>query len=581
MVGDSSMLTKPQARYCYLLQAIRTKRYDLVNEILHIEKNYFYNGDFNGDIKEEVCYCMEAIKLKNSRMLKLLMSYGLSVPIFGCKVYNSEENPYSDLFGGSQYISIDPQKPFITDDISIMSIIIDNITNINKSYLLYWQDRSGREYHVTMTLLAIALYFDSYQIAELLVKKGALFDFNLFSYMIELTMEEGVGFGYFGSVYRNPLLSGYMCRGNSNRDLLELNYGWSPIPIIFNKGNSKLIEWLMRHIKNDMKAQKEINIAALRLKGKVYAEFAIAYPQIAASISLEDILDASNHMALKIYIENKKPKITTEDIKKLISFKGQLEKGWISIGHNLITKEFLLCIMEIYRYDRELLKTEDISNQIFNIIMYMLYIGNLNQSLIEKYARSYNQTNTYMYINLNKSIGEFMMIMKRCQRVAEGLLHIYTDIGGHIPDVTDFVSWYYSQQERMPLKVIKSMLKEGTDIRPRLNIDLFDNMDGVWQGQNSAWSYKGASNMTIGQLTDIVDIFEPYESDKKKKLLPAFYKIAISKNNIRLTKKMISYGYFPNERLEAMIEYAIEIKSYTILPYLITNQWEESEDSYD
>lgn len=567
---DEVRLTKPEGTYGILLKAIKSNRKDLAEEILCIDRTYFYD-EGSLVIRKESCYLREAISHKNTELLQLLLSYGWPTLIYKDRSDEDEERWQSNLFGNEkQRILIDPKEPFITEDYKILSILIDHIDDINKPYELTWKGKDGSQIVVYMTLLATALYFDRLSIAELLVRKGAVFHFNLFETLAEATRDSyGMGSGLIGSMNNNPLITGYCVRGVFLPEQLEMYYKWSSISIIFQKGNSKLIHWMLQNKKGLPQEMEEIKLAALQLKGDRFEEFAKRYPEIAEKISLKEILRKANHRALRYHLPGMDTMSGYEPLRDFLSFQKQSGRSWEDILTIVMTEDFLLCFKEIIQFVPELIQSEEVQKGIFNLCMFFLYMGNIspktwNHLIEDSSAAAYEG-------------GEELFSQKNgiCRKMAEGLMKYCTFICTKTQDATEFMEWYYDQRYRDPLKDMKNMIKSLLKEKPRLDIGRLDPYYPGSDPEQGHMTLYSRTAETMTQLNDIMDLFTPYDSQSVDStiLLHGFHRAVILKNNPELVKKMAANGYISDANLEPMVSYAVDVRADNILPYLINYKW--------
>lgn len=577
-------MSKPEATYGILLKAIKANHKDLVEEILRIDRTYFHD-EGSLDIRKESCYLREAIYHKNNEILQLLQNDGLPALIYKEMNDNEEERWQSNIFGnGKRRILIDPKEPFITEDYRILSLLIDNIDDINKPYELGWKGKDGRQYIVHMTLLASALYFNRLSIVELLVRKGAGFRFNLFETIAEVTRDTfGMGLGSMGPINSNPLITGYCIKEASNPDILEMYYKWSPISIVFQKGNSKLIRWIMQHMKCLPQEIEEVKLAVLQLRGDSYEEFAKRYPEIVENISLKEILRKANHRALRYHLLGMGAMSGNELLCDIKNLRKQSSRSWEDILENVMTEDFLLCIKEILKLAPELIQSEEVQKGIFNFYLFFLYMGNVSSKTWNKIIQ-YQINNPIGYSSTISNIdGEELFLLKTgiCKKIAEGVLCFCTLIRSKTQDATEFMEWYYAQRYREPFKELKNKIRILFKEKPRLDIGILDPLFpdfDMEQGQKTLYGHKTLYEgimVTMTQLNDIMDLFTPYDNQSLDKPLSfhGFHRAVVQKNNLELVKKMAANGYITNANLEFMVDHAIDVKSDTILPYLINYKW--------
>lgn len=595
---EKAKLTKPKATYGFLLQAIKANRKDLAEDILYLDKNYFQDQGSEG-IRKENCYLREAISRNNIELLKLLLNYGWPALIYkDIGDGNEDEHKLSNLFGnGKRRILIDPKEPFITHDYEMLSILIDYMDDPDKPCELSWKEKDGRQYTVYMTLLASALYFNQMSIVELLMKKGSTLHFRLFGALAEVTRDTfGIGYGPVGPV-NNPLITGYCIRGAFNPEHLLMDYKWSPISIVFRKGNDKLIHWLMRNRKGLPQETEEIRHAALQLKGESYEEFAKSYPEIVRKISLEEILSTANYRALRIHFKNSEYLSNNELIFNFLSFKKQLSRSWEDIFDYLMTEDYLQCVKELLQLLPDLFRTDKVQIGLFGLFLFFLYMGNVSSktwSDIFQYP-VYNSiicpTNgsypmKYRPVGYSSDVADvgdtgYKELFSRkaglCRKMTEALLRYCPFILSKVQDATEFMEWYYEQWFRESLKEMKKMIKLLFKDKPLLDISIFDFYFSApdLEQDNIVYDKK---KVTMKQLSDIMDTFAPYDSKSSNGMISfhGFHKVIVQKNNPELVKSMAVNGYISEANLEPMVEYAVDIKSDNILPYLINIKWRES-----
>lgn len=579
-------LSKSEAAYGFLLQAIKANRKDLAEDFLYIDKNYFHD-EGSVDIRKESCYLREAISRNNIELLKLLLDYGWPALIYK----DIDDNLFAN---GKRSILIDPKEPFITQDYKILSILIDYMDDVDKPYEISWKGKDGRQYTVYMTLLASALYFNRFSIVELLVKKGAVFHFRLFDTLAEVTRDTfGIGYGPLGPI-NNPLITGYSIREAFNPELLAMDYKWSPISIAFQKGNTKLIHWLMRNRKGLPQETEEIRLAALQLKGESYKEFADSYPEIVGKVSLKEILGTANHRALRYHSHNMKELSANELICNFLSFKKQLSRSWEDILNYVVTEDYLLCVMEMLRLLPDLFQTEEIQKGIFSLFLFFLYMGTVSPKTWSDMLQNpaYNPVKyppmgfypmNYRPIwdssDATDMGGEELYSRKagECRKIAEVLLHYCTFMQSKEQDATEFMEWYYAQWHKEPLKEMKNKTKRLLKEKPKLDLCMLDSYFSDQDMEQGNHTVYGKRKITMMQLNDIMDMFTPYDRQSPDGTISShgFHRAVVQKNNPELVKRMAYNGYISDSNLEPMVEYAVDVKADNILPYLINYKWRE------
>lgn len=518
-----------------LLWLIKNNRINEVRNILELNENYFYPEkhdmfNFNRfmnhatDIKEETCYTNEAIRSNNREMLKLLLDYGLPVEIINEKKKNTPENNYALL---TQYKNIDPDKPFITEDEDLFEIILRSVTDINKIYYISWTEDGNKTERREMSLLSMALYFNKMNLADILIKKGARLEFNLYKNIIDYTQGFiNTGWEYFNSA----ITTGYKFKEmplDNNPDLL---HEWSPVRIVLGKGNIKQIEWLVAHAVNNPKLMREIALSLSYLKNTDFRSFIKKFPIFKKFLNWKNICYFSNEDALQIYLKERQPDIGSREIMELLDFNFQTSRSLNEVIDLVLSDKFYKCVRILYSYAPEAFSNEEVQNQLYNLAIYTWF----------------------MVYALNDGDPE------KCKNLK--LLGFYDEIATAVPDASLFVRWLYLNGRRNDLYnlsakeaagVFKICQRPGRDEKPKINLTT---------------TFHEVNDIT---MTELAAIMETFHMTSGEETLCDFYKEVIKKDNVPLLKKLLSASDFTDNELQQLTEYAIDEGAEKLIPILL------------
>lgn len=522
-----------------LLWLIKNNRLSEVRSLLEPDRNYFYPEkadknhmfDFmcNTDIKKDTRYTAAAIKQQNAEILKLLIDYGFSADILNQK---KPDSACEDEFGSfgmiSDYIYIDPVHPFVTEDKNLFEILLRSVKNINQIYSVCWNE-NGETYYNEMSLLCIALYFNKMDFADILVKKGARLEFNMYRNILDFILSYK---NLWGSSFTT---TGCISRDASYDDPPEMLHEWSPIGIILRKGDAKQIEWLINQTEHNPAAAHEVAGSVYYLQKNNFRLFMKKYPKYIRYLDWNSICCFVNEDAMMLYLQKSKPELEEKDALKLLSFGNLVFRPFRKLYDIVLSEKLYNCIKLLYRYRPDLFRSEDVQNQLYNIALLA----------------------TYMDFKFKK--GD-------TNAVSSKLLDFYNQISTSVPDATVFVKWYYgagksSEQyvmnSRDSAKLIKMFRITCKNVRPKINLsETFDSLEDL-------------TLVSCSELASIMDTFQFYSAGEFPN---NFYKLIIQTDSISLLKKLLAASSLNDKELEELTEYAIDKGAEKLIPILLLNK---------
>lgn len=521
-----------------LMWLIKNNRLNEVISYLTQDKHYFYpqtkceNGfdrymNETANIKENSCYTAAAVKQKNPEMLKLLLSHGFAFEIINDISPPSENETLSFGMASINYPKyIDPAHPFITEDEAIFEILIKNVKDINQTCILRWTE-DGMKFATQqeLSLLGMALYFNKMKLAEVLIRNGAKIEFNLYNYMLNY-LQELLKCGFTNSALTN----GYKNSEMSSDDTLEFKHEWFPIGIILRRGNVNQIDWLMKHAEHNPPAMREIAMSLHFLKKERFRLFINKYPEFIRLLDWRSICYYSNEDALYLYLRERKPSLTKDNIIDLLNFELQSYKPLNEIFDSVLPTKLYKCVRLLYNYSAELFRDEEVQKHLYNTALYISFMD---------YALCKDDTK---------------------ERKIPELLDFYDKIATHTPDASMFIRWYYLRgrysslyrlNARDAVYVIKMCQRPGQNAKTKINIST---------------SIREGTYLTQAELAAIIEIFQFYSEDET---LSNLYKLLIQKDSIPLVKKLLASSAVDNKDLHLLTEYAIEAGAQKLIQLLL------------
>ncbi|NLK28999.1 MAG: hypothetical protein GX306_11765 [Clostridiales bacterium] len=558
-----------------MMRLIMNNKMNAVHKILELNESYFYPErkadfiDINGfnrffnnvvNFKEETCYTTAAINKKNGDMLQLLIDYGFACQIIKEIEYepiSEEENTEVDTYIRSNHIWIDPEHPFTTEDDKIFEILLQTVTNLNQTYEICWKDRNDLWQYNEMSLLSMALYFNKMGLAEVLVRKGARLEFNLYSDLLDYTKGFLLSKGTF---LHSAIINGYLDRKIESYDTLLQLYEWSPIAIILRKCDWQQIDWLINHTEDNPIGIREIAKTMYCLRNSNFRQFIKKYPKFINYLEWKDICKNSNEAALQMYLQERKPKLSQRDIMDLLDFDFQTARSLNEIYQYVLSREFLRCVKLVHSYAPELFQIEEVQKQLYNTALFIECINNEMKKYF--YNSSYGFILKHEYRKGNVKAENLIQ-----SKQESSLLSFYDEIAANLPDATLFIRWYYtkgraldlySKKARDAVKVIRMCHRAQQKEKPRLHL---------------AQIFQDDVTVSQMELAALIDHFQLLSEEGK---LSNLYKMIIQKDSIPLLKRLLAASILKNNELKLITEYAIEIGAEKLIPMLLLYKMKKS-----